>query len=62
MHYLGEAISLTVAVLLGFTVIAAERNRETGAMAVTSVNNVDSKVALTVNVYDFLLNPACIEG
>lgn len=46
-------ISLTVAVLLGFTVIAAERNRETGAMAVTSVNNVDSKVALTVNVYEY---------
>ena len=46
-------IALTVAVLLGFTVIAAERNRETGAMAVTSVNNVDSKVALTVNVYEY---------
>ena len=46
-------ISLTVAVLLGFTVIAAERNRETGAMAVTSVNTEDYKVALTVNVYEY---------
>lgn len=46
-------ISLTVAVFLGFTVIAAERNRETGAMAVTSVNTEDYKVALTVNVYEF---------
>lgn len=46
-------IALTVAVLLGFTVIAAERNRETGAMAVTSVNTEDYKVALTVNVYEY---------
>ena len=46
-------ISLTVAVLLGFTVMAAERNRETGAMAVTSVNTEDYKVALTVNVYEY---------
>lgn len=46
-------ISLTVAVLLGFTVIAAERNRETGAMAVTSVNTEDYKVVLTVNVYEY---------
>lgn len=55
-------IALTVAVLLGFTVTAVKRNRETEAMAVTSVSIADGKVALTVNVYEYTDVEAYLEA
>ena len=46
-------ISLSVAFLIGFAVIAFCRSDTTETMAITSVGTENSPVALTVNVYEY---------